>query len=527
MSIQHLDDLSSRKMIDVVNRIDQFTTSIKLDGANLWFGIDNLGVFVSREGKNKSAARMYSGGDFEDVAPNDQFKATLSALQAVKTKLSEVMTPTDLVEIEVIFGSQPNVVKYHDDDSKASIVFLRGVEGTKNEVVVKLGQVLENIPVTVDCEVKQSADGQNLQTETISVEFNFFTNKKYNTSAILKISDLSSELSELETIMNSDSEIVGKTNADLEDTKSTEENKRAKVNSVLKIAEAKKKLKNKIYSILSEKIDAKEDKEGFVISNNEEIYKIVDRNNFGIINDFYQSVRKTAVSSILTTDPNADPTKRGGIVGHTKIEMAKYLGFPDFARAQAAKQSLKELGEQEFLKQFKIQNLEVTKNKLIAIANNGLKLLNIQFLRFDKSKGGELKRDNGSVSFTEPVIKRSKVAFAEATSELTKIRDGIINSKSVQDVITAVFGRFIDLNKNIAEQLKGQNMISYMLLEDEAGDTTASQNSGAVDLGTKASDIAPKETVIGTGRYKFVMRKRNDSVLQAMKQKKLKIDKGA
>ena len=207
--------------------------------------------------------------------------------------------------------------------------------------------------------------------------------------------------------------------------------------------------------------------------------------------------------------------------------MAKYLGFPDFARAQAAKQSLKQLGEQEFLKQFKIQNLEVTKNKLIAIANNGLKLLNIQFLRFDKSKGGELKRDNGSVSFTEPVIKRSKVAFAEATSELTKIRDGIINSKSVQDVITAVFGRFIDLNKNIAEQLKGQNMISYMLLEDEAGDTTASQNSGAVDLGSKASDIAPKETVIGTGRYKFVMRKRNDSVLQAMKQKKLKIDKGA
>lgn len=109
MSIQHLDDLSSRKMIDVVNRLEQFTTSIKLDGANLWFGIDSLGVFVSREGKNKSAARMYSGGDFEDVAPNDQFKATLSALQAVKTKLSEVMSPTDLVAMGISQGQQDHI----------------------------------------------------------------------------------------------------------------------------------------------------------------------------------------------------------------------------------------------------------------------------------------------------------------------------------------------------------------------------------------------------------------------------------
>lgn len=524
MSIRHIDDLPSIDFVKVLERLPSSITSIKMDGANLWFGVDQQGVFVTREGKNKSSGRVYSPGDFEDIAANDQFKAALSALQAVQTPLNEVLTENDIVEIEVIFGSQPNVVKYHNTDSEASIIFLRTVSSNSNrDLIYKLGQVLKDRTVSTPCEVHKSADGIKLEKEVIDVQFNFTSSKKYSTSSIIELSNLEPEITELKTVMAEDSEIAGVSNADLEVAKTTDDNKHQKINAKIKLHKLKVAVKNKIYNLLSQKIDDKSDKEGFVIDfGNSEIYKIVDRNHFTKINDFFQKYRKTAISTILTTDSNADSMKRGGIVGEIKIRLSSYLGKPEFARSQVANGSLKKLGTDNFLKQFKINDLQTAKNKMLAIVNDGIKLLNVHNTRFMKNKGGELPLSDTNISYTDAVINRTKTANAEAFRELIKIKDAITSAKNVEDLTSAVFGRFIDLNTKISE---GKEMISFMLLEDEAAaePQTSTASTETQDAGTSAKNVASTDARVGSGRYKFVMRARNDSVLVAMKKKKLNV----
>ena len=527
MSIQHIDEIPATEMVRVVELLPTSKTSIKMDGANLWFGIDQQGLYVSREGKNKSAGKIFSPGDFEDVAPNDQFKAALAALQAVKTPISDIIKEGDVVEVEVLFGSQPNVVKYHESDNEATIVFLRMVSGdTGPGAIIKLGAVLQNRPVQVSCDVKTSPDGTQIETETIDVTFNFKANKQYNTSEIFQLADLEPELSNLKSAMSSPSEIEGLTNAQLEVAKANDANKRQKINCILYLSKLKTALKIKISDLMSQKIDNKMDKEGFVVYVGEnEVYKVVDKDHFAKINEFFQKNRKTAVGTVLTTDPLADPSKRGGIVGETKIQLAKYLGKPDFARAQTVNASMKELGKEEFLKQFSIPDLQIAKNKMIAIIDSGINLLNVHNNRFSKLRGGELQIGDSKFSYTAPVINRTKIANAEAFNELNKIKENVIAAKDNEELIASIFGRFIDLNTNIAE---GKNMISYMLLEDEApaGEATPTAADPKQDSGTTAGSVAPKDTMVGSGRYKFVMRKRNDSVLTSMKQKKLKVSKG-
>ena len=524
MSIRHIDDLPSNEFVKVLERLHSSTTSIKMDGANLWFGVDQQGVFVTREGKNKSSGRVYNPGDFEDIAANDQFKAALSALQAVQTPLNEVLTENDIVEIEVIFGSQPNVVKYHNTDSEASIIFLRTISPNSNrDLIYKLGQVLKDRTVSTPCEVHKSADGVKLNKEVIDVQFNFATSKKYSTSSIIELSNLEPEITELRTAMSESSEISGLSNADLEIEKTSDSNKHQKINAKIKLHKLKVAVKNKMYNLLSQKIDDKSDKEGFVIDfGNSEIYKVVDREYFTKINDFYQKHRKTAISTILTTDPNADSIKRGGIVGDVKIRLSSYLGKPEFARSQAVNVSLKKLGTTEFLKQFNINDLQTAKNKMLAIVNDGLKLLNVHNTRFIRNKGGELPLSDTKVSYTDAVINRTKTANAEALGELLKIKDAITSAKNVEDLTSAVFGRVIDLNTKI---LEGKEMISFMLLEDEAAvdpqPSTASTKTQ--DVGTSAKNVASTDAKVGSGRYKFVVRARNDSVLVAMKKKKLNV----
>ncbi len=519
MSIQHLDDLPAEQMLKVVSTLSSGTVSTKLDGANLWVGVDQQGVYVSREGKSKSAPKIYTPGQFEDVAPNDQFKAALQALQAVKTKLSDVLSPNEMIEVEVIFGSQPNVISYHGGDTDASIIFLRGVKGTDDKKVQQLSNSLSDTKITVSAEVKTSNNGIELQTEVRDVVFRFYSNKKYPISKVLELSNAQTEIDALQAACNSPSEVDGMTNGQLEVARENEQNKRQKINTVLILSKLKRALVMKLYGMIESKIDPGVDKEGFVLTVGDNLYKVVDKDTFVATNIFYQKGRKTAVSSILTTDPNADPLKRGGIVGMVKISLAKVMGKPELARAQSAKDSIKTLGLQDFLKQFEISDINATKNKMLAIIDNGTKLLNVHNKRFASNNGGELKVGDKSVKYTKSVVDRTKVAFAEAFNELQRIREEVVNSQNIEDLANAVFGRFVELNKNIKEELT--KMISYMLLEDEAP-VAAEPNSTTSQ--TSASDIAPKEAPVG-GRYKFVMRTRNDSVLVAMKKKKIKGDK--
>lgn len=521
MSIKHIDELTATDMMRVVKSLPSSTTTLKYDGANLWFGIDQQGVFVSRAGKNKSASRIYTPGDFEAVAPNDQFVASLQALQAVGTKLSEVLDDGDLVEVEVIFGKQPNVIEYNNTDELAQIILIRGVNGTPYEKVVKLGSSLANETISVEANIRTSNDGVNVEIQNKTITFTISTIKRYDTAKIVKSTDIAANVLELQKAMDALSGIPEQTNAQLELSKTTETNKRAKIDCEIALRKRKKSLKMAIYGIMSKFFKQDGLIEGFVISLNDEMYKIVDTDVFIPIKNFFQKGRKQAICAVLTTAPTADMLKRGGIVGDTLIQIATVLGNPDFARAQTVKTSLDDLGYAEFIKQFKINDFNATKIKIIKILENGIKLLLINNSRFQTSKGGTIKVNDSVVAYSSSVIDKTNVASAEAVQKMTQMKNNVVSAKTADDIISAVFGRFVALNKKVVE---GISMIGYMLLEDEAGDAPEQTNTTP----TSAGDVATKDVRVGgsdISRYKFLVRKRNTSVIQDIKKKKLKIKK--
>lgn len=517
MSIQHLDDLPATEFVNVISNFSNFTGSIKQDGANLWFGMDGEQLYVSREGKSKSAKPMYAPGDFEDIAANDQFKAALIALQTVKSKIAAIIKEGENIEIEVIFGSQPNVVKYHDDDNHATIMFLRSIGTPSKDTITRLSNALRGHTVDVELPVKNSADGISITDESKTVNFKFQSVEHFKLPDIKNSQQVTSAVQELQAFMVQPSEVSGTTNAELEVTKTSDENKRAKINCIVKMNELKGAVKNAIMVAMSD--DGSLNKEGYVISSktDDKIYKLVNKHHFTKINEFFQKGRKTAIGVIMTTEPTADLQKRGGIVGIVKIKISTILGRPDFARAQTVKKSLSELGTQDFLKQFNISDLEATKIKINRAIDDGVKLLNVELSRLKNTKGGSIEISGESVSYSDSVMSRTKIAFAEAFADLKKLKNAIVKSTSIEELISAVYGRFIDLNTGIAEgKIK---MISYTLLEDDAAVT---EPAAQPQDKTSAGNVASKPTAVG-GKYKFVMRSRNDAVLTAMKKTKLNI----
>src|SRR5574343_628072 len=107
--ITHIDDLPMDKFVELLGRLKSMSFTEKLDGSNLWLGLDDSGkMYTSREGKRTNAERVYSPDDWNLNSANNQFKAAHSALVKVEDKIKKVMKPGNQVELEVLFGAQPN-----------------------------------------------------------------------------------------------------------------------------------------------------------------------------------------------------------------------------------------------------------------------------------------------------------------------------------------------------------------------------------------------------------------------------------
>lgn len=515
VGIKHLIDIDTPQFIGIVRGLGDYTASEKYDGANLWFGIDGGEVYVSREGKNKSAQKIFTPGNFEDVAANDQFKAALIALGTVKTKLSNILEQTDIVECEVIFGKQPNVVTYADDDSESKLVLLRMVSGD-SEKLSNVYDVLQNVVVPVELQVKHSTDGKALLDDTLKTEFSFGIATQ--TKIDPKVSSdgvLQAGINELEKYNTSNSTIIASAQTD-------EQTITKKAEVQFRLSSIKQRIIDRLLLLL----DSSPTGEGIVITNQKtgDVYKLVNKSKFGRINEFYQKGRKTAIGTILTTDRSADFFKRGGIVGDTKIQLASVLGFPDFARAQTVRKSLAELGEVDFINQFQINDVQGIKNKLLAIVNVGISSLMDALAKFNNTNGGSINVNGEQISYSESVKKRTLVAFAEANAELTNLKTKLTEANSKETIVSAVFGRFINLNI-VKESIQMRRIFSLMQMnEDEATQAPppATDQNTKTDVGTQAGNIAQNPAQLSTGSaHKPVIRTRNTDVLNAIRRARL------
>lgn len=130
--ISHLEDLKIDDFIDKVRKLPNMTGSEKMDGAELVFGLDDDGKFyTTRSFKSGTDDKIYSTKDWYKTGGGPTFAAAHSALSKALPTIEKVMKPGEAVEVEVLFGRQPNAVVY-GANGKNYIVFLRGIEGRKD-----------------------------------------------------------------------------------------------------------------------------------------------------------------------------------------------------------------------------------------------------------------------------------------------------------------------------------------------------------------------------------------------------------
>jgi len=165
--IEHIEALPNNEFIKAIETLSNFIVSEKLDGANLIFGFDSKGKFyTSREAKG--GERKYTIGDYENRAANNGFKGAHQALQAIKPELKQVVDNGEAVEVEVLYGRQPNAIVYGSN----YIAFLRILPGDKKQVpdqskVKQLGDILKGKKVAVSVQVITTDDGVEIKQQTI------------------------------------------------------------------------------------------------------------------------------------------------------------------------------------------------------------------------------------------------------------------------------------------------------------------------------------------------------------------------
>lgn len=562
--ITHIEDLSIDKFINTIKNLFDYNVSEKIDGANLWFGRDTNGnLFTTREQKSADKDRKFQSKDYHMVSAYNGFRSAHDALENFFGSKTDILKPNETFEIEVVFGKQPNVVKYSDDGVNY-IVILRPVNGTSEESFKRIVAKVENKETTVQSKIIDTVDGKSLMTSRLPFKWKIVKNisSKVDNSLISE-KKVKSILSKLEGFLRDEnatlSNLLGKPISNFEalnfklvgikDANVKEQIKKQKIELNQKIlVDFKLPIKKNLLNDLINKGDflsagfsnkEKNDLEGFVLSKGSELIKIVDRDLFTALNEFNYKIRNELSSAVMSNDINSPLLVKGGIFGNAKIRIASLFDLPELAKSAQAKKIFKSYKGKtvdqtlfNFTKTLHVKDVLMFKNKIIAILSDTENDLDKKLEQF-KNEASTYKvtlKNGNEVSYSEESKKRTLLAFAELLKEISKIKSAIKSSKTIEEIINALYGKLIKAvhtgEKEEEEQMNesventapttnnGFSLLKNLLLLSEDGDggdgsgvsaaataaTTASAVSDAMPGATTSSMIATLPKRIFNGK---------------------------
>ena len=472
--IAHLEDLGVDDFIKYIENIKDFSIAEKMDGTALNCGFDTTGKFYTARDDSKS---NYSETDYKGLSGAvTTLKVAHRVLKSIESTLKKYIKDGEEVQIEILFGRQPNAVVYGFDGFNY-ISFLRMLKGKNSEKpdqtkIKELITALKNKTVAIETEVVDTVDGTTLAKSNIT------TSWKFNGPQEIKPSDLDTKelkktLSKLKVFLKDPSTIKGLTNYELATVNLTSvpKEKREDVKKAREFIEEKilKDYKLSIKEILLNTVVRKitphlQDKnisndedlgvEGvvFLDPETEEQFKIVDRDMFTAINTFNYQVRSSLSGMVHTDKPTANLESRGGMFGEMKIRIANIFNIDGLGRSSGAKavfEKFKGKNESETLNNFldSINALEFTpiRTKIIAIVDYTEDELTKSLQKFKKEyKDYKLTLKSGkTIGYSTEVVKRTLLTFAEVASKLHRIKTNIKNSKDMGELVTVLFGSLI------------------------------------------------------------------------------------
>lgn len=456
----------------------------KLDGSNLWCGLDSEGkLYTTRAGKKSHAKKMYSADDYPQISTVDPFRAAHAALKAKEDEIKSVMQPGQEVEVEVLFGRQPNAITYGKDGLNY-IAFLRGVEGTPDVVADQLASRLGHSTVQVEVSLTDTSDGENLTTTKTQVTFKFTVSQRVS-QADLKHVNVEPLISALESYLKEKVDLEGfdLTNFDLmtrslgsfpmdirPEAKTLKEEVLAKVMSDFKLP-IKKELLDKFVSKVKPALGAADTShdedigvEGVVLRDpaTGEQVKIVDKDTFTTLNQFNQAVRASISGVVKTLDQEAPIESRGGVIGELKIKIADLLGNKELARGAGARKALDSVkGADEvdtvkkFAAQLQVEDFQGAKRKILAMISATHSKLGAMLADFKENKDHfHLKlKDGRSIGLSEGTVKKTLLSFAEGRKDLTELFERVKSTKTIAQLIAVLYGRNVKVVHSVNESI--------------------------------------------------------------------------
>jgi hypothetical protein len=467
-SITHVEDLPIDEFVDTIRNMATMVAQEKLDGANLWVGMDEDGkLFTSREGKRSNAERRYAPEEWPQVSAFNQFRAAHAALQTKEQEIRRVLRPGDTVEAEVLFGRQPNSVTY-GAGGKSYIAFLRGVNETPDEIAEHLSSSLANQQADAKFEMVDTADGKELSARNVNVPFQFIAPQRVDAAKLRQDAGVEPLLKKLESVLKQSSGVGSMTNLQLATTALTtvpkEQRgafKQAKAELLARLqTEFKLPIKNALLSKVSTKsglaaddITPDEDVgiEGIVLrdpSTGKQV-KVVDKDIFTAINTFNQSMRGEVQSALNTTDPDAPLQSRGGLLGQLRIRIAELLGNRELAKASNVRKQLEPIkggSPEEAIKNLaasmNLEDFQGVKKKILAMAAETYKELDEKLEFFKTNKDNyQLKLKNGkTIGLSDETVKKTLLTFAEARRNLAQLFDKLKVTKTLAALLAVLYG---------------------------------------------------------------------------------------
>lgn len=475
MSITHIEDLEVKAFITAVRNIANMRVSEKADGSNLWFGLDDEGkIYTSRAGKRENSEKFYSEQDYPYFAAYNGSRGVQAVLLEKERDIKTVLQPGDTIEVEILFGRQPNAVSY-GLDGKNFIAILRGVEGTTDVKADQLAGMLENQEVSVKIHIVDTKDGENLERIPTTQTFRFVGVQKIKPETLKSI-DVEKEIKELENFLEASSGVDNFSNFDLMTTSlgSIPKDKRAEakiakeqilsdVKTKYKVA-IKKELLDKFVSkikpaLAANDLTSDEDIgiEGVVLKDptTGEQIKIVDKDGFTTINQFNFAVRNQISGMIRTLDDSAPLESRGGIVGQMKIRLADLFGNKDLALGRSVKKIFTDAKGEDASSTLRnvaktlngADDFNGTKNKAVAVISSTLDELKQMLEDFKHHKDDiehtyRLKLKSGkTIGLSKEIVKRTLVSFAETKRNLAELLEKVKNTKAFDELVAALYGR--------------------------------------------------------------------------------------
>lgn len=528
--IAHLEDLPVQQFIKTVETLKDKIITEKLDGSNLWFGFDPKGFFTSREGKSSKTARFYNVSDYAPVAAYNGFRAAHLALESVKAEIMRELKEEDLIEVEIMFGRQPNTVTYGVDD-KNFIVMLRPVNGDADERFEKLSRKLNKKTIDVTSTVISSNDGESLQTQDVSMEWQFVEVAPINLKH-LDLQQVERMMSSLKSFLSDkNAKLKNKTNGDVSEInlgsigkadRETVKAERQRINDHI-LSKFKKPIKDLLLSTLVHKIKpALQSKElhpdedlgieGVVIRDPEsgDQTKLVDKDTFTAINAFNSSIRNSISGPIRTSDQDAPIDDRGGILGQSKIRIATLLGAKELAVNSTAKKFIQKLKTdsieataKELANSLNIGSLQSVKTKVLAILNTADDDIEAELQKF-KSSVSDIKlnlKSGKQIGFSPEVVGRTLTSFAETKADIAKLTKAVSACSTTEELVQALYGRAL-------QSLFKEDTMKFNLLRKVNEDGEAAPAEAQMATASSSSAIAPLEKRIFKGSKPIMRRVR-------------------